>query len=436
MSVYKYIPLLILFLLPTETFAIQQITNASVQTSSENAEQYLTAPSPVVGTCPPGLTCNQFVLFITYDKDTGTQVGAAGVSTFATWPITPYDWSISLGTIIPISPKISDLSSGNYRTFVCQLEDYNCGSQDWGGSSYPTYNESNNNSLAYYVDFSINNGQLTVGGVNNTYQTRFIDAIPTFTAFAGSFDVSYFLELTEYTNLNRPDTVDITTYNSAGTPELTATVRQLILPLNDGTSTSTITLSVGGAGIFTSTFRFFNINSQTFTFQRANIVVQFEIDGSGDLVDYDIVDNSDGTIPIANLTTYTPVPCGITAIDGCIQNALAFLFIPQPSSYDKITSLFSESTFPFVANVYTAYASFEEGLENPDSPEVLSYSLSIPEAGIDVEMFSVAQIEYLMGDTKPVFRSLVLLVLIVGFLTMLITTINRMLFFTEYITKN
>jgi hypothetical protein len=85
--------------------------------------------------------------------------------------------------------------------------------------------------------------------------------------------------------------------------------------------------------------------------------------------------------------------------------------------------------------VYESYQKFTDSIENPATSEALSYSLVIEDANIDVEMFSVAQMEYLMGDTKPVFRSLALLVLLLGFFTMVITSVNKALFFTEYITK-
>ena len=117
---------------------------------------------------------------ITYNATSGAQVCASAVSTFASWPVSPYDWSISVGTQIPASGcRMNDTQfvDADYRTFICLTSsNKNCNGQDWGYSTYPTYSQANSVGTAYFVDFSINGGVVTVNNDIPTAYTR-IDTI-------------------------------------------------------------------------------------------------------------------------------------------------------------------------------------------------------------------------------------------------------------------
>ena len=278
--------------------------------------------------------------------------------------------------------------------------------------------------------------------ITNSYQTRFLSTTATGTNQSLNFNVTYFLNLLEFSSYNRPDTIFIDVYNSAN--DRVADKKQLILPLTQGNSTSTIQLlkslnfvsnSNLQDGVYSYLITFWSFNNNNFTFKETNIKGVFIINANN-IISNTVAQVSNGLSLLQDKSLFTYQDCSLSSFTGCLINAGAFLLVPSPNSFKRITDLFSKDTFPFVNNVYKSYQALKSPINNPGSPDILSYHLQIPQANINVEMFSVSTIENLMGDTKTVFRNLSLLVLLIGFFTMIILTINRMLFFTEYITKN
>lgn len=443
MFVLKLIPIFFLLLIPAISYgAIPYTQPYDLEVSPENGVAYLVGPSPV-SYGPDGM------MTLVFNKDTGALVGIGNVTTWDTYPLSPYSFAISVGTKIPVaSTRFSDFGTGKFRAFICRLDStpirYNCDNQDWGYSTYPTYDQAKVNTEAYYFDFESKFGELIKVDMLQPQQTntntKFLSL-----SYSGTSSVVF---ETEY-NL---DTSEINSSNSATNP--TQVLFQISLrPTSavsgrstnidntiNGTSSATsspFNFSTSSDGVYDINVKFSNIgcgvDSAYCPFKGTYLYSSFEISG-GVLVATSTPEFYFPTPELAN-DIFEYQECSLTNLTGCLINASIYLFVPSTASYSKITSLFTSNAFPFVNNVYESYQKFTDSIENPATSEALSYSLVIEDANIDVEMFSVAQMEYLMGDTKPVFRSLALLVLLLGFFTMVITSVNKALFFTEYITK-
>jgi len=118
---------------------------------------------------------------------------------------------------------------------------------------------------------------------------------------------------------------------------------------------------------------------------------------------------------------------------GCLINAGIYLFVPSEQAINQLTTVFTDSDLPFVQTMYSAFAGVTTVSENQTPVSTLSLNLEIPQAGINVEMFSVARMTQLMGDSQPLFRSIILIAMYLGLLMMVYTTTNRMVSYrSEY----
>jgi len=196
-----------------------------------------------------------------------------------------------------------------------------------------------------------------------------------------------------------------------------------ITPLTQGNSQSVITAYDLVDGFYEVFVRFGNLDpGNTVTpFEQSEIITGIQIQNG--IVS--IVEQSqftDGTAPVVE---FEDSECGITNLSGCIVNAVAFLFIPDQSVLDTFMTTVTNSDNPLIDS---ANQSFEQITTVSDATAVsapLSYTLDIPQAGVNVEMFSVDRMTYLMGDAKPIFRSIMDTALWFGFIGMLISSVWR-----------
>lgn len=118
------------------------------------------------------------------------------------------------------------------------------------------------------------------------------------------------------------------------------------------------------------------------------------------------------------------------AVIGSVCDIISFLFIPTTASVSYAMDSITGSEIPFVQYFYSSYSEFQtysSGSTTAPASTTLSYSLVIPQANIDVEMFSVAQMTYLMGDASSIFRAILATMLYIGLLAMIGRTISRMI---------
>jgi len=185
--------------------------------------------------------------------------------------------------------------------------------------------------------------------------TKFTNVVVSGTASTTNFAISYFLDTSEFDQQNQPNTVEV--YVSNSDSNQVGSRKKLILPLNDGSSSTTISIVPDNySGVYaTSTYlpdgqytgwvKFFNFNVNDYVLPT-EITTNFTISG-GVVTTYTIVSQSDGIFP--DEFGYQSQPCGITAIGGCLVNAMALLFYPSANSIDSFTNVYDTlaTKFPF-----------------------------------------------------------------------------------------
>lgn len=172
--------------------------------------------------------------------------------------------------------------------------------------------------------------------VPSTYQTRFIDVNFTGTSTSLFADIDYFIETSELTAENRPDWISVNIMEKGFFDDTQILARnKIITPLIQGSASTTINLSGYSFpdGDYVGYFNFWNLNTNKITFARTAINVDFTI--SGGVVTSVTPVVYDGTVS----PEIQQLDCGITAIDGCLSKALAFMFLPSEQSLSQFSDL-------------------------------------------------------------------------------------------------
>lgn len=181
---------------------------------------------------------------------------------------------------------------------------------------------------------------------NLDYDTRFTDGVVSGSSSTTlQIKATYFLKLSEYTNLSRPDTVFVHVVNDQD-PNFEKK-QKVILPLADGSASTTILFDeTYPDGSYGAQLMFYNINSQTFVWGRGSIFVNFTVSG-GAVTSSAVVVQSDAVDYNQFLAEQ---PCGLTAISGCIVNAFSFIFVPSDASLDNFNLVYEsmKTKVPFV----------------------------------------------------------------------------------------
>jgi hypothetical protein len=206
-----------------------------------------------------------------------------------------------------------------------------------------------------------------VSGVD--FQTKFLDATVLGASSTLNFDVDYFLNTAEYTANTRPDLIQVLV-GLDGFGQM-ALARKLILPLADGTQSVNVPVNYNLPdtkefidGDYYAYINFWNITTDTITFNKTNIVLNFTISG-GAIVSQNIVSITDGTEISTNIQYQD---CSFSNIGGCFINALIFTFVPKPNSFNKFNNLWerieNKAPFGYIGGVINSL----KGLNNTATP--------------------------------------------------------------------
>jgi len=245
-------------------------------------------------------------------------------------------------------------------------------------------------------------------------ETRLTDLEVSGNATTTNFAIDYFLKTSEFNNNNRPDTLAVTVVTADNNQ--VNLVKKLILPLVDGYASKTIAMSgdIDGDplpdGDYSAYANFYNFQSGNFTFTKSSVVANFTISG-GIVTSSTIVQMSDGLLG-ANQNPYVEVPCGITALGGCIQNAFAFLFYPSDEAIDSFTSQYENMSNKFPFAYFTDFNdSITAIYTNPDS-NLATISVPFGPFG-DITLLSQAQLEEvpLSSTIRVILNALIWLLL-------------------------
>lgn len=186
------------------------------------------------------------------------------------------------------------------------------------------------------------------------FETRLIDATAQgFSSTSINFNVDYVISTAEYTANTRPDYITTQILNNDG--QQVTSANKLILPLTDGFKTTNITTNYAFPdGDYIAYFHFWNVNTNSITFEQTGIVLSFTIAG-GAVSNTDLLEQDDG-IGLSDQLTYED--CSISNIDGCFKNVLIFTFVPDAGSLDKFVGLYekieNKPPFGYVSSVKNA----------------------------------------------------------------------------------
>lgn len=182
-------------------------------------------------------------------------------------------------------------------------------------------------------------------GLKSNYETKFLSATLTASGTLSAV-VDYYIDTDDFVGqYDRPDVVLINISNSDTTQF--EQKKKLILPLLDGNASTTINFSeIIPDGEYTAQIIFWNLFSQKPVLNRSYLTINFSI-LSGAVFVQNVVDDSDGIFPLP-VNEYEE--CGITALSGCLNNSLRFLFYPSTESIQSVTSQYEalQTKMPFV----------------------------------------------------------------------------------------
>lgn len=184
------------------------------------------------------------------------------------------------------------------------------------------------------------------------FNTRFLDATVSGASTTVNFDIDYFLNTSEFQSNTRTDAIQIVVLaNGFFNDQQVASERRFILPLSNGTSTKNIPIDhTFNNGNYIAYVNFYNVNTDSLTFFRSNIVIDFAING-GIVSSFDVVEITNGLGQSQNVQYQD---CSFTNIFGCVVNALIYTFVPQNDIFDSFSDVYAtiENKPPFA--YYTA----------------------------------------------------------------------------------
>jgi len=245
-----------------------------------------------------------------------------------------------------------------------------------------------------------------------------------------TFDVSQYVDPTEV-DINNPSrfiTGHVLTYaiNNYDPSSITHEYNTPGTPFATGYSTTSMQTSQSFTtdGVYTFLVNFANPDSffnDVTPFSGTNLYFDITVSG-GVVTDVNVDIMTNEVVP----TGY--VACSFTDLGGCLVNTLRYLFVPSQGSVNSLTSVVSSSTIPFVNQAYEYYRVLNVAVSMATATPAtssLNYRFQIPEAGIDVEMFSAALVTQNLGDAGDIFRAIALALLYLSFWLMIISSIQN-----------
>lgn len=230
---------------------------------------------------------------------------------------------------------------------------------------------------------------------SSQYNTRFTDLVFYTSTSSGStslfFTPTYFIDLEEVDQNDPKFNPSQVTVGIARQPETQpTTIGNSILPLTQ-TGSTTIEFEDLEDGVYDFLVKFWNLSasfdSAKQPFDKSYIYGQLTISG-GSIVASQVDEFYDGTQPVP----VSKQPCGVTAIDGCIYNAMVSLFVPSQDSVQSILNVSQtlEGKFPF-AYAYDFYE-VSANLYNSSTTQNLGLTLPFGDLG-STTIISTAQLE-------------------------------------------
>ena len=197
-----------------------------------------------------------------------------------------------------------------------------------------------------------------------TFQTRFTDAQAQGNSSTSiSVDIDYQLNTSEYTANTRPDYITIQFIKDGlFSDQQVAVANKLILPLTDGDHSTIVPVNHAFEdGDYFAYIHFWNINTNSITFEQTGVVISFEVVGG--VVQNALIEQITDGLTLDEDQLYED--CSISNLDGCFKNALIYVFVPEPDAFDKFTTIYenieNKPPFGYVTAVKNALAGITDG---------------------------------------------------------------------------
>jgi hypothetical protein len=434
-----------------DTWNIDNVRSVGVAVCRETGINNLTLVAQHISETGVSLATSSPVLFTNVQYCNQISTSSASVL-----PLTYFDFSTAFDfkdrSYIIIRPLEFTSTDTGMRMFgandneIVPLTNKNCYLNDSsGGFSCPydgffqlpvlklsdTLSSSTNSSIPEY----------TVGSFS-TLNTHFISASTTNVNVGNNvndvkFDVVYYVDPAERnTSLaTRNPTLVSVTLGQTGNSGV-ATIGNY-MSSSTGTGTASITFpdsSLANDGYYTALVKFSSIacaiDTSKCPFPEVYLYFDFRIVNHV-VTNVTQVENYNLTQPLVTSEQQT---CSLSNFTGCIVNAMMYLFVPSNSAISAFKDSIVSSDFPLLAVAYDAYSNFQhapDATPTVDSGSGLSVNLTVPQAGIDVPMFSVALLSSGLGDARPIFRGIALIALYLGFLYMIWNTVSGIFGYSE-----
>lgn len=183
-----------------------------------------------------------------------------------------------------------------------------------------------------------NENVLDTYNFNADYKTRFLSASVSGPKNAVSFDLSYFMQLAEFTSLNRPDIVNIQIIQDGVSQDnQVSLLRQIILPLAQGTTTRSFISDYNfSPGSYIAVVTFWNIQQNNFTFARSTATLNFSVDATGVLP---LTVSRTITNGLFSVQENLYEQCPILDVGCGIRNSYKFLFVPSANAVQELQNV-------------------------------------------------------------------------------------------------
>jgi len=265
----------------------------------------------------------------------------------------------------------------------------------------------------------------TTGFGSIPFNTRINNAVITgVSSTTVTANVGYFLDTSEYTANNRPDTLVMSVRkDNLINDETVGSQMKFIAPLADGYATSTINYSVALAdGDYNATFFFWNVNTNLPTFAQTSVFVKFTVSG-GAVTTSTVVGKYNNT----SGSSLGIVQCVVGGWSQCVIEVAGKLIASESISlgagHDFLE--FLATKYPF--NYFDSFGESISTYQATTSSVVATYTVNVPFLGASFEILSESVIDRFYPDqTRIMIRNLMKWALVLGFIVMVFFTVGSM----------
>jgi len=268
-------------------------------------------------------------------------------------------------------------------------------------------------------------GYIETSGYSLEYDTAFVDLDISNATSGVLFDVEYFLDQTEINStVSATFPQQVSFSYSIGSSTNVTTVAETIDHTANGTGYVSHEFVGLSDGVYDAIIRYTNTGvlfGQPRPFPQSYITAQFTISG-GVLTGSQIVQNH--TAEIYN-EIYIAKPCDVEHIDGCIINALTFLFVPTQTDIGSFSNFQNEIPNRMPFNWFYGISAGVQNIPQQSTPSFPTYTMDMPLLGTEFEILSQATIDkFIDANSRELFKDVIMWSVILTIMSMIFFTVG------------